>query len=310
MKKQLSISILNLKNDNEEIFFKNIKNFNDIKIEKNFEISLHFDIMDREFVPNNGISFEKLKLAKKYNMFADVHLMVKRPLEDGYIKKAILNGADRITIHYEIENLKDTIDYLKKQKVKIGLAIKPSTSINSINEYVNDIDTLLIMSVEPGFGGQKYIKDTDKKIKLARSKYKNINIQIDGGINFESVKGAFESNISSVVVGSYLTCDILNIYSKIIAFNIEYEIFSNTSKRDLRQIANKWYKVIDFYILELFVKSNISEFKSFAFFCIQNMCVNSKNKGLNEAINDFVNENAKYIKDEPLFKITKDILKK
>jgi ribulose-phosphate 3-epimerase len=148
--KTISISILNVKNLEE--FLKELK---EICIENNIHnVIIHFDVMDNMFVKNNGIDIEKIKLVKEYGFFADVHLMVEKPLE--YIDKCVEYGADNITIHYEINNLYKTLEYLNNIKNKlnrqltIGIAVNPKTYILNVFNYINLCDMILLMSVEPG----------------------------------------------------------------------------------------------------------------------------------------------------------------
>jgi len=166
---------------------------------------LHLDIMDGNFVPN--ISFgpyiSKL-IALNTKLPIDAHLMVKKPLE--YIDKFVFPNSYCITIHYEADNIDECIKKIKEHKIKVGLSIKPETKVNKIIKYLKDIDLVLVMSVNPGFGGQEFIKDTTTKIYQLvelRNQYKlNYEIEVDGGINDTTISYINKADIA--VVGSYL----------------------------------------------------------------------------------------------------------
>jgi ribulose-phosphate 3-epimerase len=147
--------------------------------------------------------------------------MCNNPKE--YIDKAISLGADNITIHYEIDELYQNLKYLnklkdelkeKKRKLSIGISIKPNTDIKKIFNYSNMCDVILLMSVEPGKGGQAYISKVNKKIQIAVDMKKLV--QIDGGINIKTIVKPNELGVKSFVIGSYLTSDINNMYEKLL----------------------------------------------------------------------------------------------
>jgi ribulose-phosphate 3-epimerase len=171
---------------------------------------LHFDVMDGHFVPN--ISFGPVVLAsvaKVSKLFLDVHLMITHP--DKYADEFIKAGAQLITFH--IEALKSAqvlklIKHIKSKKVKVGIAIKPKTKVESILPYLKLIDLVLVMSVEPGFGGQKFMPLAVEKIKslrayIKKNKLKTL-IEVDGGINLETAKLCAEAGVDVLVAGSYL----------------------------------------------------------------------------------------------------------
>ena len=167
---------------------------------------IHVDVMDGHFVPNITIGPEVIKklrpLTKKV---FDVHLMIS-PV-DKYVEDFANAGADIITFHPEAtESVEKTINLIKKQKKKVGISLKPKSSIDLIEKYLNNIDLVLIMSVEPGFGGQKFIPeviDKVKKIKEIMSKKKlEIDLEIDGGINFENCRIAKNAGANVLVSGS------------------------------------------------------------------------------------------------------------
>ena len=167
---------------------------------------IHVDVMDGHFVPNITIGPEVIKklrpLTKKV---FDVHLMIS-PV-DKYVEDFANAGADIITFHPEAtESVEKTINLIKKQKKKVGISLKPKSSINLIEKYLNNIDLVLIMSVEPGFGGQKFIPEVInkvKKIKEIMSKKKlEIDLEVDGGINFENCRIAKNAGANVLVSGS------------------------------------------------------------------------------------------------------------
>ena len=215
--KTISVSILNVTDvDNF------LNNLNIIRKELKLDnIVVHFDVMDGSFVPNTGLDLDLIKDVKKYGMFADVHLMCNNPKE--YIDKAISLGADNITIHYEIDELYQNLKYLnkykdelkeKKRKLSIGISIKPNTDIKKIFNYSNMCDVILLMSVEPGKGGQAYINKVNKKIQIAVDMKKMV--QIDGGINIKTIVKPNELGVKSFVIGSYLTSDMNNMCEKLL----------------------------------------------------------------------------------------------
>ena len=167
---------------------------------------IHVDVMDGHFVPNLTIGPDVIKkirpLTKKV---FDVHLMIS-PV-DKYIEQFANAGADIITFHPEAtENSEETIKLIKKLNKKVGMSLKPKSEINLIRKYLNKIDLVLIMRVEPGFGGQKFMPEVLPKLKelkkiIDKEKY-NIDIEIDGGINFENSKAAKEAGANILVSGS------------------------------------------------------------------------------------------------------------
>ena len=167
---------------------------------------IHVDVMDGHFVPNITIGPSVIKKLRPFTKKTfDVHLMIA-PV-DKYIEPFSNAGADIITFHPEAtNNISGTIDLIKKNKKKVGISLKPNSSIDLILDYLNNIDLVLIMSVEPGFGGQKFIPnvlDKVKKIKKIIIENKlNIDIEIDGGINFENSKLVKDAGANILVSGS------------------------------------------------------------------------------------------------------------
>jgi len=167
---------------------------------------IHIDVMDGHFVPNITIGPEVISKLRKYTSLPfDVHLMIT-PV-DKFIKNFADSGADIITIHPEAtDNLENSIKKIKTLKKKAGVSLNPETSIEKVLPVLKQIDLVLIMSVNPGFGGQKFIKETLEKVKILRkeidSKKYNTEIEIDGGINFENAKMAKEAGVNILVSGT------------------------------------------------------------------------------------------------------------
>ena len=167
---------------------------------------IHVDVMDGHFVPNLTIGPPVIKALRKYtNIPFDVHLMIN-PVHK-YIKDYAESGADIITIHPEATaSLQESIDEIKKFKKKVGLSLNPDTKIEVIEKYLDQIDLVLVMSVFPGFGGQKFIKDVLKKIeKISEIKHKKnfqFDIEVDGGINFSNFKEVLEAGANVLVSGT------------------------------------------------------------------------------------------------------------
>ncbi|MFA5603337.1 MAG: ribulose-phosphate 3-epimerase [Bacilli bacterium] len=168
---------------------------------------LHLDIMDGEFVNNKTYSIDDIKgLLGNTNKPKDVHLMVSDVIN--YINDFKQLNPEFITFHLEaIDNPNEIISYLKQLNIKVGISVKPNTNVDTILPYLSDIDLILIMSVEPGLGGQEFIKDVVSKIdylkKLKKEKNYNYVIEVDGGINDQTIN--YCQNADIVVVGSYIT---------------------------------------------------------------------------------------------------------
>ena len=167
---------------------------------------IHIDVMDGHFVPNITIGPEVIDKLRKYTSLPfDVHLMIS-PVHN-FIKKFAEAGADIITIHPEAtDNLVSSIEKIKSLNKKAGVSLNPETSVNQVLPILSSIDLVLIMSVNPGFGGQKFIESTLEKVKLLRKEIdtKNLAVQIaiDGGINFENSKIAKKAGVDILVSGA------------------------------------------------------------------------------------------------------------
>ncbi len=167
---------------------------------------IHVDVMDGHFVPNLTIGPPVIKALKKYSsVIFDVHLMIS-PVHK-YIEAYSDAGADIITIHPEATNdLGSSIAKIKQLKKKVGVSLNPETKIDAVIKYLNEIDLILIMSVNPGFGGQKFMPEVLTKIRKLRDIQKekgiNFDIEIDGGINFDNSKDAIEAGANILVSGT------------------------------------------------------------------------------------------------------------
>ncbi|MCP5492872.1 MAG: ribulose-phosphate 3-epimerase [Chlamydiales bacterium] len=170
--------------------------------------AIHFDIMDGHFVRNLSLSPKGLAAVNRAtDLFMDVHIMVYNPFD--YIEELIRSGADQITFHMEAtENVAETLDFIRKCGIKAGLAYCPETSYSLIPKYLDKIDTLLLMTVNPGWGGQGFIEDVLDKIKFARKTIDDlglkVDIQVDGGINAETAKLCKAAGANNLVAGTYL----------------------------------------------------------------------------------------------------------
>ena len=168
----------------------------------------HIDIMDGVFVPNISFGMPVLKAITNYaNKTIDVHLMIVEP--DRYIKTFSELGSDILTVHYEAcSHLHRTIQAIKSEGMKAGVALNPHTNVSVLEDIINDIDLVCLMSVNPGFGGQSFIKNTYNKIKslknLIEKKEASTKIEIDGGVTSSNAKKLIEVGADVLVAGSYI----------------------------------------------------------------------------------------------------------
>ena len=349
--KNISISFLDVKKENIPLFFNEcktvieklkesaLKSKQTLKKElfSKFNYIIHFDVMDNKFVPNSGVDIEYLKTAKNLGLYTDTHLMVENPIGDKYVEKAISYGTDEITIHYEIENFESVIKYLNERKeylkinenrnLVIGVALKPNTNIEEILKYKGRFSKVLLMSVEPGFGGQKYIDETNERIKKLKKLLPNVIIEVDGGVNFKTIRKPLLCGADSFVIGSYITKSNINLYDIFLRLNSLYMIeeipkdsnvefdkkllqivkggygegdnLIGITVPNLRKLVNGIYNEINLISIKEFISSNIHEYRRFACFCLSNK-MKKENDSLRDMDKmkhfiDFLNENIEYI---------------
>ncbi|MBF1306736.1 MAG: ribulose-phosphate 3-epimerase [Parvimonas micra] len=207
--------------------------FTDLKseievLDKNGVKYLHLDVMDGMFVPN--ISFGPMiikQLRPLTNMIFDVHLMIEDP--DRYVQNFKDAGADILTVHYEAcKHLHRTVSYIKSLGMKAGVSLNPATNIEVLDYVLEDLDLVLIMSVNPGFGGQSFIPSAIDKIKKIKAKIRernlNVIVEVDGGVKTTNVKDVIEAGADLIVSGSDVFADKEN---RIRAYK---EIFKNYEK--------------------------------------------------------------------------------
>lgn len=169
---------------------------------------VHFDVMDGNFVVNSTFDYNLIKEINTFNkLYSDVHLMTNNPLDD--IKQYADAGAKSITFHYEAVNKEDImliINEIRTYDIKVGISIKPNTDVHVLDEYLPYIDNILIMSVEPGKGGQKFIESSLDKVRYLKELQAQYHylISIDGGINDETSKLAKDAGVDVIIVGTYL----------------------------------------------------------------------------------------------------------
>ncbi|MFQ6794520.1 MAG: ribulose-phosphate 3-epimerase [Thomasclavelia sp.] len=171
---------------------------------------LHYDVMDGHFVPNISFGYSILKdISKITDLYLDVHLMISDPMK--YAKNFIDSNASSITFHYEAvakDKIFEMINYLKQHHVGVGISIKPDTDVSVLKPYLDSLDLILIMAVEPGFGGQMFNESAVDKIAcLAKLKQENnyhYLIEVDGGINDITGKICRDAGVDVLVAGSYI----------------------------------------------------------------------------------------------------------
>lgn len=176
------------------------------KVEKAGSQYLHVDVMDGMFVPSISFGMPVLASVRKItNMVLDVHLMIEEPIR--YIETIKKEGADLITVHLEAcKDVKATLTKIREVGAKVGLSIKPGTPVEEIKPYLDMIDMLLVMTVEPGFGGQKYIEASTERIRQAKALIeqsgREIDIEVDGGISHKILEVVLEAGANVIVAGT------------------------------------------------------------------------------------------------------------
>lgn len=168
---------------------------------------IHLDVMDGAFVPNISFGAPVIASVRKVSLAVfDVHLMINEPVR--YIEDFVKAGADVITIHYEAcENVSETIEKIHSYGVKAGLAINPDTEVSVIEDYISNVEMILVMSVYPGFGGQKFIEGSIDKLKKVREMAADKNlmellVEVDGGINGDNIADVVSAGANVIVAGS------------------------------------------------------------------------------------------------------------
>ena len=169
---------------------------------------LHFDVMDGEFVTNMTFDYNLVREINSYNrLYSDVHLMIEDPINE--IKEYATAGANSVTFHYEAVNKEDImtiINEIRTYDMKAGISIKPNTDVRVLDEFLPYLDNILIMSVEPGKGGQKFLENSLEKIEYLKEKQPSYHyvISVDGGINIDTAKLVKEKGADVIIVGSFL----------------------------------------------------------------------------------------------------------
>lgn len=195
------------------------------RIEDSGADEVHVDVMDGHFVPNFALSPKGIAaINRSTDLFLDVHIMIYNPFD--YIERFVDVGADRITFHFEAtEDVEETLKYIRRCNIQAGLAFSPETSASLITKYLNKCDQILLMTVNPGFGGQEFLPEVLDKIRFTRETLDKLNIrkggvtvaknpeetpefniQVDGGINDKTAKLCVEAGANSIVAGTYLFC--------------------------------------------------------------------------------------------------------
>ena len=163
---------------------------------------IHVDIMDGKFVPPT--TFDSKEIGKiNSKLPKDVHLMVEYPLTEGFIDDYIVAGAASITIHEEAkDDIDKCIEYIKGKGINVGISINPPSPLDNILSYLDKVDMVLIMSVNPGYAGQKFISSVLDKVRELRELKPNLDIEIDGGVNKDTIKQAVDAGANVIVAGS------------------------------------------------------------------------------------------------------------
>ena len=167
---------------------------------------LHVDVMDGRFVPNISFGFPVMKTVKQHGTkFIDVHLMIVEP--EKYVEEFISAGADLVSVHYEAcTHLHRTVNFIQDKGAKAGVVLNPATPVLMLEDIISEVDLVLLMSVNPGFGGQKFIENTYQRIQETKDLIINSNstalIEIDGGVNLENASKLFDAGADVLVAGN------------------------------------------------------------------------------------------------------------
>lgn len=167
---------------------------------------IHVDVMDGRFVPNISFGFPVMKTIQNHaEKFVDVHLMIMEP--EKYVEQFIDYGANMVSVHFEAcTHLHRTVNLIRGRGAKAGVVLNPATPVNFLEDIISEVDLILLMSVNPGFGGQKFIENTYKKIQQARELIAKaaveVQIEIDGGVNTENASKLFEAGADALVAGN------------------------------------------------------------------------------------------------------------
>lgn len=190
---------------------------------------IHIDVMDGLFVPSISFGMPVIRSIRcRTKKVFDVHLMIERP--ERYIKEFADCGADLITFHLEAcDCIRETIELIHSQGVKAGLSVKPATPVEALRSYLDVLDMVLIMSVEPGFGGQKYIPSSTDKLREAKrligESGRDIDLQVDGGIKLENIRTVYEAGANVIVAGS-------SVFGGNVAENVKALMMAASGKTD------------------------------------------------------------------------------
>lgn len=177
-----------------------------IMLERSEAQWIHIDVMDGCFVPNISYGFPVIEAIRRHSRkVLDVHLMITQP--ERYVERFVSSGSDMVTIHIEAtDKIAECIELIKTKGAKAGISIKPATEVETLRPYINDIDLVLVMSVEPGFGGQKFIESTFEKVielrKMIQESGSSALIEVDGGVSAKNSVALFEAGADAVVAGS------------------------------------------------------------------------------------------------------------
>ena len=179
---------------------------------------IHIDVMDGAFVPNLSLGIGEVRSIRKCtDLFFDVHLMINEPIR--YVKEFAKAGADLITVHYEAcSDLSATLAAIRECGVKAAVSIKPGTDVAVLADFLDQVDLILLMSVEPGFGGQSYIPASTERLRAVRRMIeesgREIDLEVDGGINLNTVNEALDAGANVIVAGSAVFKDDLYTTAK------------------------------------------------------------------------------------------------